>query len=177
MSLAKQLLIDLEKFPNSDQELDLLRTKINMGLLIRAQDPASHINVMLAVYNNKKQILAGLHKRAQLWIPNGGHIELGETMAEAVVREAEEEIGLKLNPQEIGAPKILTIVPIEYSGRACRRHYDLWHFLPVANDFQPDNTKMLSEFEEYAWLTVSEIKAKGTSQWYEPAYDYFEANY
>lgn len=35
------------------------------------------------------------------WVMPGGHIEPGETIIQAIVREAEEEVGLKLQPVKI----------------------------------------------------------------------------
>jgi len=44
------------------------------------------------VFENK--ILLHMHKKLNMWLPPGGHIELDEDPNEAVVREAKEETGL-----------------------------------------------------------------------------------
>ncbi|XP_061574074.1 nucleoside diphosphate-linked moiety X motif 17 [Cololabis saira] len=41
-----------------------------------------------------------------VWVPPGGHVEPGETLLQAGLREVEEETGLRLEPQE-AAPTIL----------------------------------------------------------------------
>ncbi|CCC81661.1 mutT/nudix family protein [Thermoproteus tenax Kra 1] len=38
------------------------------------------------------------HKKLDVWLYPGGHVEPGETPAEAVVREFEEETGLRVEP-------------------------------------------------------------------------------
>lgn len=58
------------------------------------------------VFNSKKQIL--LTKRSpekkfapNLWENTGGHAEIGETAAEAIVRELVEETGIEAKPEEM----------------------------------------------------------------------------
>jgi 8-oxo-dGTP pyrophosphatase MutT (NUDIX family) len=36
-----------------------------------------------------------MHKRLNMWLQPGGHIEAGETAAQGALREAEEEIRLR----------------------------------------------------------------------------------
>ncbi|MFA5086215.1 MAG: NUDIX domain-containing protein [Candidatus Paceibacterota bacterium] len=48
------------------------------------------------IENSKKEILlVKSPKWGDRWVMPGGHIELGETIEEAIRREAEEEVGLK----------------------------------------------------------------------------------
>lgn len=54
------------------------------------------------IENNKGEILlVRSPKWSNKWTMPGGHIELGETISEALEREAEEETGLKLKPIKI----------------------------------------------------------------------------
>ncbi len=46
------------------------------------------------VYDNK--VLLVDHKKAQTWLPVGGHVELHEDPEEAILREAKEEAGLTI---------------------------------------------------------------------------------
>jgi 8-oxo-dGTP pyrophosphatase MutT (NUDIX family) len=44
------------------------------------------------VFNGK--VLMRLHEKYNIWLPPGGHVELDESPEDAVIREAEEEVGL-----------------------------------------------------------------------------------
>jgi mutator protein MutT len=49
------------------------------------------------ILNDKNEILlVRSYKWADKWVVMGGHVEWGETIADAVVREAKEEVGLEV---------------------------------------------------------------------------------
>lgn len=58
-------------------------------------------------FDNERLLLIH-HKKLNLWLPVGGHIEKDETPDTAMLREAREEVGLKV--------KILSENPIPLSG-------------------------------------------------------------
>ena len=65
----------------------------------RLQDPCNeHADVVhvtaSAIVVGKRGVVLHLHKRLQLWLQPGGHIDAGELPWEAAVREASEETGL-----------------------------------------------------------------------------------
>ena len=65
------------------------------------------------------------HKWFDKWTIPGGHIELGETMREAVVREVKEEVGLDVSVER----QLLTQEAI-YTGQFWKkRHYIFFDFL------------------------------------------------
>ena len=43
-----------------------------------------------------KKVLLLMHKKLNIWLPPGGHIELGEDPNEAAMRETKEETGLDI---------------------------------------------------------------------------------
>src|SRR3989344_5513030 len=58
-----------------------------------------HINELIdftvSVYiTNESRVLLILHKKLNMWLPIGGHIELNEDSDEALFREVKEECGL-----------------------------------------------------------------------------------
>lgn len=55
-----------------------------------------HFTVSVFIVCNDK-VLLHLHKKAKKILPLGGHIEINELPEEAVIREAKEEAGLKIN--------------------------------------------------------------------------------
>lgn len=62
------------------------------------------VGVGLYIFNDKNQLLLGLRKSKHdcgTWCPPGGHMEFGETNEETAVREAKEETGLNILPQNV----------------------------------------------------------------------------
>ena len=59
------------------------------------------------------------------WLIPGGTVELGETLAEAVVREVQEETGVTVRPREV----MLVFDRIERNGDTVRYHYVVIDYL------------------------------------------------
>lgn len=62
------------------------------------------VGVGLYLLNNKRQLLLGLRKSPHgngTWCPPGGHLEYGESFAEAAIRETREETGLDIKLQDV----------------------------------------------------------------------------
>lgn len=51
----------------------------------------------------RDKVLLHLHKKAGVWLPPGGHIELNEGLIEAALREVKEEAGLDV--ELVGNPR------------------------------------------------------------------------
>ena len=54
-----------------------------------------HFTATVYVVKNSK-ILLHIHKKLNMWLPPGGHIELDEEPNQAAVREVKEEVGLEV---------------------------------------------------------------------------------
>jgi 8-oxo-dGTP diphosphatase len=77
--------------------------------LCRVQKPATppkHLVSYFVLVDNDHVLLVD-HRNAQLWLPNGGHVEPGEHPRATVARELREELGLELS-DDPGAPLMLT---------------------------------------------------------------------
>jgi len=48
------------------------------------------------IFNNKKEVLLIHHKKLNLWLPVGGHIDEDETPDDALIREVKEETSLDI---------------------------------------------------------------------------------
>jgi len=70
-------------------------------------------------------LLVSSHKWFDKWTIPGGHIELGETMEQAVVREVKEEVGLDVQVDRL----LLTQEAIYASQFWKKRHYIFFDFL------------------------------------------------
>jgi 8-oxo-dGTP pyrophosphatase MutT (NUDIX family) len=88
-----------------------------------------HINYALdkvsSVYCvHRKRVLLIFHKKLQVWLPPGGHVEPNETSAQAAHREFEEECGVPVFLTNLGPE-------VPYDGRARSLP------LPFATDVHP----------------------------------------
>lgn len=164
---AERLANNLEatlQFPQTsitDLAKELFLQRLSEGLLTRDENPQSHLCVYFAAVDPaKKEIFIGHHKKADLWLFNGGHIDLGETPSEAFFREISEEWGdldeIGLSNLSLPNPGLLTITHIDSEVRPCRTHYDIWHFVNVDKDsFQPKPEKLAEEFYEAKWIPLA----------------------
>lgn len=88
-----------------------------------------------------------LHKRLHLWMQPGGHIDPGEAPAQAALREAHEETGLKLSHPP-GGPRLIH-VDVHTAAKG-HEHYDLRYLLVAADD---DPRPALGESPEVRWVS------------------------
>jgi 8-oxo-dGTP pyrophosphatase MutT (NUDIX family) len=86
-----------------------------------------------AIVVGPRGVLLHRHKRLGLWLQFGGHVEPGEDMAAAALREAEEEAGLVLAHPSAG-PRIVH-VDVHPGGRG-HTHLDV-RYLLGAQDGDP----------------------------------------
>jgi nucleoside triphosphatase len=96
-----------------------------------------------------KMFLMQSHKWRDGWVIPGGHIELGERMEEALVREVEEETGLKIDDIEF-----LLFQEFVY-GEAFWKpmHFIFFDFLCKTKSTE---VRLNSEGQAYRWVTVEE---------------------
>lgn len=153
------------------------RKRIQQGSITRTEHPTSHLCVYFAAYDPRAALVfIGHHKKSNLWLFNGGHMDPGESPRETVVREAWEEWGLNIDPSSVPDPQLVTLTSIEHpETQICRWHYDLWHFLPYDNAvFHPLEEALKTEFFSYGWKTFDEAYEYLTSQPTVEALDYLK---
>lgn len=104
------------------------------------------------------QILLVDHKKAELWLPPGGHVDPGEDPKETVRREAKEELGIDAEFL-FDEPLLLTVT--KTVGNVAR-HTDvsLWYLLKgdpsQVLDYDPN------EFHQIHWFGINEIPVDNT---------------
>lgn len=170
-NLATELKDLLRDYFSGNELADKFLQRIEEGSLTRDENPKSHFCAYFAAFDPQaKEVFIGHHKKAGLWLFNGGHIDEGETIRETVMREIGEEWGLDGQDFEIKAPALLTITEINNpTKQPCNFHYDLWCFISVnKGTFNPVETKLMGEFHEAGWKSLEEarslIKDKSTLQ-------------
>ena len=106
------------------------------------------------------------HRKGGLWLPTGGHVEVGEDPADTVRREAPEELGITpVFTDPAVQPVFVTVT--ETTGSIAARHTDvsLWYLLSGSKDedLHPD----VREFSAARWWGQTELAAADSSQ-FEP---------
>lgn len=126
----------------------------------------NHFTATGIVFNSRKEILMINHKKLNVWLPPGGHIEENELPEDAVLREIQEETGVKAkivsikkeldlcdkHCRELETPFIVLLEDIERDGT--HNHIDMIYICEAINeDIVPDQT----EVQGIGWFTVEEI--------------------
>lgn len=104
---------------------------------------------ILLIKDNK--ILLVKHTYQQGWYTIGGAVERGESPLEAINRELEEEVGVKLNEP----PKLFSIY---YSNLEKRDDYVV---LYTANHFSQDDSRS-PEISDKKWFSIDDLSGEVT---------------
>ena len=96
-------------------------------------------------------LLLGDHRKSGLWLPPGGHVEEGEDPRAAVVREADEELGIVAQSVD-DRPLFLTVTPT--NDASSHLDVDLWFVLPLRRGapLTPDPR----EFRRLRWFGLDD---------------------
>jgi len=95
----------------------------------------------------------GYPPREGMWAIPGGVIEVGESIAEAAVRELEEETGIKAEP--IGVIGVYNVILRDDEGKV------KYHFVIIDVLFNPDtvtnNLRAGGDAVDVSWLSLEEV--------------------
>lgn len=157
----KQVVEEFLSLPDvSSQTADEVRRFINStGPYIKSGGNPTHLNVFFLPYNeHQKMIYLGHHKKANDWIPPGGHIEKNESPLDAAVREFREELRVTKNPSSFH-PLNVSVKHIERHSSMCKTHYDLWFLVDSeVEEFDYDER----EYYDADWFSFEEGISKIT---------------
>lgn len=161
MKLSKQLKSLLKSRRFDAEIIKRYRSRLREGRLTRDENPISHVCVYFAAFDpERKEVFIGHHKKSNLWLFTGGHIDKGELIEESVSREIWEEWGQRIAPADIPQPSFLTITRWMKS-TSCKTHFDIWHFFPVNKKrFFVDQSKIAEEFHEIRWGKIKAVAQK-----------------
>ncbi|OQY34665.1 MAG: hypothetical protein B6243_05340 [Anaerolineaceae bacterium 4572_5.2] len=112
-----------------------------------------HPTVGALIFNPEgKMLLVRSHKFHDKYVVPGGHIEVGEKMTEALVREAKEETGLDIyDPQFIFFQEF-----IQDESFWKKMHFIFFDFACKTNSSE---VTLNDEAESYLWVTLEEALA------------------
>ena len=116
--------------------------------------PPKHLGTYFVVLNDAcTEMLLVDHKKAQLWIPPGGHVDLNEHPTSTIKRECQEELGIEAN---FIFPEPIFLTQSRVGDVACT-HVDvnIWYALRCSNkemiNFDPN------EFNDVQWILLDEL--------------------
>ena len=107
-----------------------------------------------AIILGDRGVVLHLHKRMNLWLQPGGHVDAGEDPADAALREAIEETGLELVHDE--APPVIAHVDA-HDGPKGHFHLDVRYVLRATSDADP--TPPPEESQDCRWFAWDEAIA------------------
>lgn len=114
-----------------------------------------HLGVFAVVLSQDRERTFLLnHRKAQLWLPPGGHVDLGQKLHECALMEAGEELAIK-------EPKLLTEVPIFLTRTVTQGmnagHIDVTSWLLVEGNEQSDYQIQTKEASQSGWVKIGEL--------------------
>lgn len=137
------------------QALQLLETN---NIYTRSEGQPHHFcSFIVPIHRESQSVFIGHHKKANDWIPPGGHIEPNEDPIETVIRESEEELQYKPDRDQIQLFDF-SIIPIIPPRSECHTHYDFWFavLMPEQVAFAYDT----NEFYNAGWFTFKVARQK-----------------
>ena len=121
--------------------------------------PNKHLVSYFIVFDEVAQkVLLVDHKKAQLWLPPGGHVELNEHPQEAVKRECREELSLKADFWRNEPLFLTTAVTVGLTVG----HTDVSFWYVIRGDSSLEYTFDKDEFEAIKWFSFDQIPYERT---------------
>jgi 8-oxo-dGTP pyrophosphatase MutT (NUDIX family) len=105
----------------------------------------------------------------EYWFTPGGGLGPGETTAAGAARELSEEVGLAVDPADLGAPVWREATEFPFDGRWYRQEQEF--FLLRVDSWQVDTSGFdeveVASIDGYRWWSAAELEA--TAERYYPA--------
>lgn len=156
---AKQLILQGDF--KEDVVEDFMQLLESDRALTRDEGAQQHLSTFFLPYNPlTKEVFQVHHKKSNLWLSPGGHIDKGENILTTLNREAAEELGADNAFSSLPSLFYISTVEIDREKQPeCKKHYDLWFLFETdGKEFKIDTR----EFYSAGWFSIPEAKALHT---------------
>ncbi len=153
----------------------------NNNIVVGKENKNGHITASAFIINKKRtHMLLVYHKKCQLWLQPGGHLEKNESPLDGAIREMIEETGIqsyKVLDRRLFDSDAHEFIDVKKNIR--HMHYDM-RFIIEASDV--DSTQIQkSEVDEMKWVPLSEFVninngAKNTDENFKRVIEKLKAN-
>jgi 8-oxo-dGTP diphosphatase len=158
-SAIHQLVSLIRPLDNVEKEhirfvLDWIGSGNEIFRLEKPATPDTHlVSYFVIISPERDQILLVDHKKAELWLPPGGHVDPGEDPKETVRREAKEELGIEA--EFLSDEPLLLTVTKTVGNVATHTDVSFWYLL------KGDPSQVLDydhdEFHQIRWFGIDQI--------------------
>jgi len=158
-SAIKDMVLSIEPLDQIEKEhvefiLGWLDSPCQIFRTAKPATPDPHlVSYFVVIDRDANKILLVDHKKAELWLPPGGHVEVGEHPMETVRREAEEE--LQLEAKFVFNHPIFATVTTTVGQTAGHTDVSLW-FVLEGNSLHPLEYDK-EEFNSIEWFDMDHL--------------------
>jgi 8-oxo-dGTP pyrophosphatase MutT (NUDIX family) len=155
MNQYSNLINEIKRIYPQNPFINQFNKRINKGKCEQKFNPTSHLCAFfLPVHIPSKSMFLVHHKKANLWISPGGHIEPNEKPEETIRREYIEELSYELKEERIELFDI-SVFDVSESITPCKFHYDFWFavYMKKQIPFRYD----LREFYSAKWIDFKDV--------------------
>lgn len=144
-ALEKQHLLDTIAWVNGNEQI---------FRMTKPDKPNKHLVAYFIVFDALQQkVLLVEHKKAQLWLPTGGHVEINEHPTETVTRECMEE--LFIQAQFWCKDPVFVTQTVTVGHTAGHTDVSLWYVIKGNANIQYQYDQ--AEFTSIQWFKLDEI--------------------
>ncbi len=120
----------------------------------KPENPRKHLVSYFVMFDQaKEKILLVDHKKAELWLPSGGHVEINENPEDTVTRESMEELSIAA---EFYSKEPLFITQTVTVGKtAGHTDVSLWYVIKGDSNIEYDYDR--EEFSNIKWFALDEV--------------------
>jgi 8-oxo-dGTP pyrophosphatase MutT (NUDIX family) len=120
----------------------------------KPDNPNKHLVSYFVMFDQaKEKILLVDHKKAELWLPPGGHVEIDEDPIDTVTRECMEELSVAA---EFWSKKPIFITQTVTVGKtAGHTDVSLWYVIKGNSNIEYDYDR--EEFSNIKWFSLDEV--------------------
>lgn len=131
-----------------------LRTSPALNKPYNTEQHLGVLSIILSQTNEETFLIH--HKKAKLWLPPGGHVDLGQTLNDTASRELEEELGITNPIMILNHPVYLTHTLTQGTNAG---HIDLTSWYVFEGDNSITYKVQEKEASNGTWTPIKEILA------------------